>query len=174
MNLVLVGQRASGKTAAGQMLADRVSTVFLDTDSKIEESLQLAISMIFEKHGEAFFRKAEKKVLLDAVKATDAVISVGGGAPVDEENRKALQNAGKVVWLETEPDTLINRLAGDETRPPLTRLSLEEEVEKIHDERRSVYEQTADIRLKTDKLTLEEVVLELERIWRTLPHTDLR
>ena len=100
-------------------------------------------------------------------------IGDGGGAPLDEDNRKILRASGTVVWLDASAGTLLKRRTeGD--RPPLTGLDLKEEIEKLIREREAIYTRTAHETIDTDKLDIEEVLCELERIWRTVPRHDLR
>ena len=173
MNLLLVGQRGSGKTSAGRMLAFDVGAPFFDTDEEVERSLGKPLYRIFEEDGESAFREAEREAVLKIGSLDGHVVSAGGGTPVDEGNRKILRSAGRVVWLHAEPETLLcRRMEGD--RPPMTNLPIREEIEFIATKRGPVYAETAHLRIDTDHLSLEEVVHELERIWLELPNHDLR
>ena len=59
-------------------------------------------------------------------------------------------------------------------RPPLTDLSLKDEIEQLIRERKEIYRQAAHTIIDTDTLDFEEVLCELEHIWRTVPRHDLR
>lgn len=168
MNLILIGQRACGKTTAGRLLAQKLNAPFLDIDEAVESAEGRSILNIFESQGEAAFREAERRELEKAMALTHAVISVGGGAPLNPLNRRSLRQGGKVVWLDAKPKTLIARRDKDKKRPPLTPLSLEQEITNLYHERRPAYEDAAHLRLEIDEKSIEEVVVELERIWRTL------
>ena len=81
----------------------------------------MKISDIFSKKGEEYFRNLETeciKKLIDRYK-DNIVVSVGGGLPVKDVNRKLLHTLGTVVYLKAEVSTLENRLSGDNKRPLL-------------------------------------------------------
>lgn len=168
LNLILVGQRGAGKSTAGKAVAERVDAPFLDTDVEVERATGMTVRSIVENEGEAAFREAERKIVSRIGDLEDHVISAGGGAPLDPRNREILRAAGMVVWLHASCEILLGRCAEGE-RPPLTGLSPEEEVERIANERRPIYDEVSRIKIDTDELSLNEVVQELENIWRKLP-----
>ncbi|MGB1164721.1 MAG: shikimate kinase, partial [Paracoccaceae bacterium] len=61
--LVFVGMMGAGKTAVGKAVAQVLDVPFLDSDSELEKAANLTIPEIFERHGEAFFRKKETQVI---------------------------------------------------------------------------------------------------------------
>jgi len=179
MNLILIGQRASGKTSAGLRLSERVKAPFLDTDDEAAGLLGRPVSRIFAEEGEAAFRAAESRVARTLSRLDGYIVAAGGGMPADGDNRGLIKRSGRVVWLDCPPELLIGRRRAERKsesrpegpRPPLTGLPLEEEIRLLHHQRRGFYAQTADAVIDTGELSLEEVVVELERIWRELdPH----
>ena len=58
-NVVLCGFMGSGKTTVGRLLAKRTGLPFVDMDDYIEEKAGMAVSEIFKRHGEAYFRDLE-------------------------------------------------------------------------------------------------------------------
>ena len=63
-NIILIGPMGAGKTTIGRQLARRLKMAFYDSDRVIEERTGADIPLIFEKEGEAGFRKREKDTLL--------------------------------------------------------------------------------------------------------------
>ena len=63
MNIALVGFMGTGKTAVGQLLAEKLGMKYIDSDDVIEEDFGMKISKIFEQLGEPFFRELEKKAI---------------------------------------------------------------------------------------------------------------
>ncbi len=167
MNLIIIGQRASGKSAAGRGLAEKVNVPFLDTDDEIERIEKRSIDRIFCEKGEEAFRRVESRVARSLGNLTGHVIAAGGGMPLSPENRKILRNAGRVVWLKCRPETLLSRRSSGD-RPPLTQLPLEEEIRLIASNRAKVYSETCHASIDADDLTLPQVIEELERVWRAL------
>ena len=98
----------SGKTTFGKWIAREHGMSFLDTDEYIEKQQNKRIKDIFRDSGEEAFRDMETaavKKLTDSVENT--VISVGGGLPVRDINRKLLKELGCVVYLETSVEELM-------------------------------------------------------------------
>ena len=61
--VVMVGMMGAGKTAVGRALATKLGVPFVDSDHEIEAAANLTVPEIFERDGEAFFRKRETEVI---------------------------------------------------------------------------------------------------------------
>jgi len=173
MNIVLVGMRGSGKSAAGRRSAQRLGVDFVDTDELVARRAGMSVGAIFRRVGETRFRDLESEAIRSLPAAPPAVFAAGGGAPLREGNRKALSRLGKVVWLRASAGAILARIAGS-GRPSLTALGLGEEVELVLREREPVYGRIADFTVETDGKTIEEVADELEQVWRGLQDDDVR
>jgi shikimate kinase len=154
--VVLVGFMGSGKSSVGRELARRFDAPFVDMDERIESAAGSPIRDLFAREGEPAFREREKAALRDALSVKGCVIATGGGAFSDEENRVLLRSYAPVVYLEAAVDTLLGRLAGDLGRPLLHGGDREEVVRELLSRRVPGY-RTADITVRTDGRTVEEV-----------------
>ncbi|MHB1012559.1 MAG: shikimate kinase [Desulfobacteria bacterium] len=154
--VVLVGFMGSGKSSVGRELARRFNAPFVDVDERIESAAGCPIRDLFAREGETAFRDREKAALCDALSVKGCVIATGGGAFVDEENRVLLRSYAPVVYLETAVGTLLERLAGDLGRPLLRGADREEVVRELLSRRVPGY-RTADVTVRTDGRTVEEV-----------------
>lgn len=155
MNIVLCGMMGCGKTTVAAALSLRGYTV-VDTDAVIVERYG-EIDGIFKAHGEEYFRRLESSVTAEIAETnTDAVISLGGGCVLRQINVENLKATGKIFYLRTRPETLIERLRGDKTRPLLAG-GLEERVRTILAARAEIYEKCADYIIDTDGLTPEQI-----------------
>ena len=125
----------------------------------------MTISRIFETQGEEAFRKMETSVLEDLLKRNDqTVISVGGGLPLRDENRELLRKLGTVVYLQVKPDTVLERLKGDHTRPMLQGGDAGERVRSLLEYRAPLYQKAADLVVDVDDKTVSgiaEKIIEL-------------
>lgn len=122
MNIVLIGFSGSGKSSIGRLLSQRMGWEFVDTDAEVERQTGRRIHEIFAQEGEAAFRRLESAAIGWALRGTDRIVSVGGGAVVDPANRAAMREGNLVVLLDAGLDTLHRRLseaAVDEPRPML-------------------------------------------------------
>jgi len=105
-NIVLIGMPGSGKTSLGKLAAEKMGREFLDMDALIEKKAGMSIPELFEKQGEAGFRKIESEAAADCGKRSGVVIATGGGAPLLPENRESLCQNGRVFLLRRNLDKL--------------------------------------------------------------------
>lgn len=155
MNTVLCGMMGCGKTSVAAVFAEEGKKV-IDTDALIVGRYG-SIDKIFSVYGEEYFRDIESKITAEVARGyDDAVISLGGGCVLREENVKNLKATGRIFYLRTKAETIIKRLKGDSTRP-LLQGGLEERVKSILAARAHIYEQAADYTVDTDNLTPAQV-----------------
>src|SRR5207302_9738605 len=100
----LVGFMTAGKTTVARALARRLDWQPIDIDELIEKRERLTVAEIFARHGEAYFRAAERAVLSDQLAPRHAVVATGGGTFVDPVNRAAINRDGVSVWLDVPLD----------------------------------------------------------------------
>jgi shikimate kinase len=140
--LYLVGFMGSGKTAVGRLLADELGWSFADIDEDIENAQGVSIAQIFDTRGEEEFRKIEREALQQRVRDVECgkplVLALGGGAFVDPDNRKLLQERGVTVWLDCPFPRICARMEGI-THRPLARDP--ETFQRLYDDRREMYRQ---------------------------------
>ena len=122
-NLILIGNMAAGKSTIGRLLAKKLSLKFFDTDFIIEKKTKMKIFQIFEKKGESTFRNLEKKIILNLLNKNNCVISLGGGAFINEAVRKVSQKDNATIWLNWSLKTLIDRIKKNNKRPVASNLS---------------------------------------------------
>lgn len=161
--VILIGYMGAGKTTVGRLLAKEQGLAFLDTDDMIEKQEGRTISDIFAEEGEESFRNMETALLgrLIEEQLSDAVLSVGGGLPVRQENRELLKELGTVIYLTASKETIIKRVSDSENRPLLKGENLSEKVERMLAVRGPVYVETADIVIDTNQKTAQELVSEI-------------
>ncbi len=150
-NLALTGMMGVGKSNIGRNLSKRLSMRFADIDEIIENKLKMSIQKIFQKKGEYFFREIEEKITLDEVKKKNTIISLGGGAFMNDKIRKKILTNSKSFWLDLDIKLLGTRLLKSKKRPLLNDKDLKITLEKIYNERKSTYA-TANFRINCNKL----------------------
>jgi shikimate kinase len=117
--VVMVGMMGAGKTAVGRALATKLGVPFVDSDHEIEAAANLTVPEIFERDGEAFFRKRETEVISRLLDKEPGILSTGGGAFLAEANRDNISARGLSVWLDADLDLLWNRVRYKTSRPLL-------------------------------------------------------
>ena len=157
-NIVLIGMPASGKTTIGNLLAERLGYILIDTDSFIEKTSGMMIAEIFEKYSEDYFRKLE----YDAIKlvcsgAGKKIVSIGGGAFENPDTRNTLLNFGKVFYLKSDLDVLYYRISNDTSRPLLQTENPKEALEKLLSKREENYLK-AHYTINTSNLETDEII----------------
>jgi shikimate kinase len=157
-HLVLIGMMGTGKTTAGTRAAAALDRPFVDSDEQIEALTGRTVREIFESEGEDVFRAFESEALLDAL-ASDrpAVIAAAGGSVLRPENRAAIKDAGRVVWLRADPEVLVERVGSGEHRPLLRKDPLGV-LRKMADQRHDLYEELADVVIDVGDLGIDDVV----------------
>ncbi len=157
--VVLIGFMGSGKTSVGLRLSYRLRVPVEDTDKLIEQREGCSISDIFARRGEAYFRELETKLLEELQSREHArILSVGGGTPVNPVNRKLLKQCGRVVYLRVCPETVYERLRGDDSRPLLQCENPLQRIEELMGARSAAYEECADIIVDADGKDLNEIL----------------
>ena len=137
--VVLVGMMGVGKSTVGRKLAALLGLGFRDADDEIEEAAQMSVTEIFERFGEDYFRDGERRVIARLIESGPAVIATGGGAFVQQETRALILERGIAVWLDSDVDTLIERVGRKDTRPLLRGGDPREIVTKLKAEREPAY-----------------------------------
>ena len=115
--IYLVGFMAAGKTTVAQLLGARLGWRAEDVDELIEARERMTVADIFARHGEAYFRAAERDILRLLLPLRHTVVATGGGTFMDPENRQAMNLDGTSVWLDVPIDTVVARLPADGRRP---------------------------------------------------------
>ena len=146
-----------GKSTIGKMLAKKLKLNFADIDKIIELREKNTISEIFNKRGEDYFRKIEKKITINELKKKNLVVALGGGAFMSNTIRNEAKNSSVSFWLDVNLAILLNRLKNVSKRPLLNQNNLEEALKKIYSKRKKNYNE-ANFRVKCNSMSVEQIV----------------
>lgn len=160
--IVLIGFMGCGKSTVGKRLAETFGYEFLDMDELIEKHEGTTISEIFAIKGEAYFRNLETRAISGGLcELKNKIISTGGGMPISPANHRPIKECGKVVYLKVSPETVLERLKYDTSRPLLQREDKDRAVRSLMAEREPVYLRLADVTVVTDGKSVERIVEEV-------------
>lgn len=152
MHIFLYGPPATGKSTLGKILAESLRLPFLDLDRIIEQNAGASIPQIMAAQGEKAFRELESAALKNLPREKEAVIALGGGALLREENRALAAASGPILLLTAELETLAGRLAADENPRPLLAGDLRQKLAALLKARHTHYD-SFTLRLAVDGKT---------------------
>ncbi len=162
-NLVLLGMMGSGKSTLGNLISNKLDINFIDVDNVIEKITKMKISQIFQKKGEKYFRDLEEKITLKSLNCTNTVISLGGGAFMNEKIRLEVTKNSYSFWLNLDPSTLLNRIKKNKKRPLAFKLN-DNEIIKLIESRAKIYSK-AKFKINCHNLSKTEIVKKIIKLY---------
>jgi shikimate kinase len=166
-SVFLVGPMGAGKTAVGRELARLLGLDFVDSDSEIEARTGVDVAFIFEKEGEAGFRRREARAIDELTRRRNIVLATGGGAVLDPANRRALASRGTVIYLEASVKQQLARTRHSQHRPLLQTDDPRGRLAELLAGRDPLYREIADLVVTTDGRRVRQVAGEIrERLDR--------
>ena len=164
-NLVFLGMMGSGKSSIGSLVAKKLNLEFIDIDKEIEKKLGMSIKEIFNSKGENYFRELEEKITLNKLKLSSTVISLGGGAFINQQIRRVVLKKNISFWLNWSDQILLDRIKNSAKRP-LAYKSSDDKLIEIINKRSSLYSR-ALYEIKCDSLSKNEIVNKVLEIYET-------
>ena len=170
--VTLIGMMGTGKSKFGRQIASILKFNFYDVDNIIEKEFKMTIKKLFQKHGEVFFRKIEKKAISNLILKINknkekVIISLGGGGFDDKENRDLLLHDTYVIWLNTSVDILVQRV-GDGSKRPMIKGKTRDSIMQLL-KKRIKYYSLCHNQIITDKLSQSQVT---ERLINLISHRN--
>ena len=162
-NIVLIGMMGSGKSTIGYILSKSTNLKFVDVDNVIEKKTGLKIVDIFEKKGEVYFRNLEEKITLNLLKEEEKILSLGGGAFLNNNIRKEVIESSLSFWLNWKSSTLIKRIYKNKKRP-LAFDSSKNDLRKLITKRSKIYSE-ANYRINCESLSKSMIVKKIINLY---------
>ncbi|MBX3655567.1 MAG: helix-turn-helix transcriptional regulator [Ramlibacter sp.] len=171
--VALIGLRGAGKTTLGEQLAEQRGVPFVELDRQIEREAGTSMNEILLLHGQAGYRRYERRALLRiAEDHPDGVVMTTGGSIVSErETFDLLQSHFWCVWLKASPEEHMSRVvaqgdmrpfdAGDNAKGGATSEALDD-IRRILASREALYAR-ADAVVDTAARTVKQSLKDLER-----------
>jgi shikimate kinase len=156
--LVLTGFMGAGKSTIGRLLAARLNWTFLDLDAHLEARTNATIPQLFERHGEAHFRRLESSALASALGQNNTVLALGGGTPEELTNRLLLEQtpATFTIFLDAPFPTLFDRcMLQDIARPVLADPAA---AQLRFNKRHPLYRRLANLTIDTADLNADQTI----------------
>lgn len=171
--VALIGLRGAGKTTLGGELAAARGVPFVELDREIEREAGTSMNEILLLHGQAGYRRYERRALLRISEENpEGVVMTTGGSIVSErETFDLLQSHFWCVWLKASPEEHMSRVvaqgdmrpfdAGDNAKGGATREALDD-IRRILASREALYAR-ADAVVDTAARTVKQSLKDLER-----------
>jgi XRE family aerobic/anaerobic benzoate catabolism transcriptional regulator len=162
--IALVGLRGAGKSTLGEQLARRLGVPFFELDREIEAEAGTSLHEIFLLHGQAGFRRYERRALERVLEANERCVIATGGSLVSEPGTfDLLLSTCLTVWLKAAPEEHMARVAAQgDYRPMAGNREAMEDLRRILAGREKLYAQ-ADVTIDTAGRGAEASLDELAR-----------
>ncbi len=156
-NISFIGMPMSGKSYFTKLVGELYYKDVVDLDSEIEKNAGMEISEIFKTYGETHFRKLEYDEVLKYSKLNNKAISCGGGVIKNKLNIDYLKQNGIVVFIDFPLSELMK--CNPKNRPLLQN---KENLEKLYNERYTLYKSYADVIIYKTSYNEEETLRQIE------------
>lgn len=161
-NIYFIGLMGAGKTTVGKLLAKHLGKTFYDTDHVIEQRTGVKIPTIFELEGETGFRKRETAIIEELTQLDNVVLATGGGAVIEQDNRRLLMQHGYVIYLRANVHDLWYRTRNDKHRPLLQNVDVKARLEQLYHQRNPLYTETASLIVDTGSQPVANILNQIE------------
>jgi shikimate kinase len=137
---------ASGKSTLAKKKAKEENKKLVSIDEEIEKDHNMPISEIFKRFGENYFRDKEREKLIEVYSQGEQIVDCGGGAPIF--NPELIQDNSYVIFVDTDFETIWERLQEDTSRP-LAQNKTKEELKELYDKRVKLYRRICNETVKS-------------------------
>ncbi len=162
--IALVGLRGGGKSTLGTGLARQLGVPFVELDHEVEAEAGTSLHEIFLLHGQAGFRRYERRALERILDKNErCVIATGGSIVSEPATYDLVLSACFTVWLKAAPEEHMARVAAQgDYRPMAGNREAMDDLRRILAGREPLYAQ-ADVTIDTEGKTVEASLAELAR-----------
>ena len=135
---------------------------FLDIDKEIEKNEDKKIIDIFQENGEGYFRKIEEKISINFLDKQKSVISIGGGAFLNEKIRKKIKKNSFSFWLNWKIKTILKRISKNKRRPLALKLN-NKDLANLYRKRVKFYK-LSDYKVNCENKNKNEIIKQISNI----------
>jgi XRE family aerobic/anaerobic benzoate catabolism transcriptional regulator len=162
--IALVGLRGAGKSTLGAGLARSLGVPFVELDHEVEAEAGTSLHEIFLLHGQAGFRRYERRALERILEKNErCVIATGGSIVSEPATYDLVLSACYTVWLKAAPEEHMARVAAQgDYRPMAGNREAMDDLRRILAGREPLYAQ-ADLTIDTEGKTADASLAELAR-----------
>lgn len=155
-NITLIGMPGAGKSTLGILLAKALAKDFVDTDVLFQQREGCTLQAYQQRHGLAAFQQSEAE-LLKHLQLSDTVIATGGSAVYSREAMEHLRDHSRIVFIDVPYHVLTGRIHNMESRGIVQKPG--QDFATLFQERWSLYEAAADVRLDAGEHSQDAVLM---------------
>ena len=160
-NLILLGMPGSGKSTLGELLAEKLGWLLVDTDLLMEANHDSPLQNIFDGLGYEGFCVEEERTLLQ-LDGEQQIISTGGSAVYSESAMSHLGSLGLRIFLNLPLEDVLNRVTNFKKRGIACRPG--QDLAELFIERHPLYLRYADQVIETGGMSIKEQVHKLQQL----------
>ena len=117
--IAIIGYRGAGKTTISEWVAHYLKKLCIDTDERVLQHLGMStVQEVWDELCEQRWREVEAEIIPTLLQE-DAVVSLGGGAPMSESVKDALKKVPMVINCIADEETTLSRIKKGVDRPML-------------------------------------------------------
>jgi shikimate kinase len=112
----LIGMAGVGKSSIGRLLAKRLQSSFVDTDSIIQAHMGKSIYDYICEHSELDFLALESQLVAKLPFSNQMIIATGGSVVYSKEAMIHLKSASSIIYLKDSKENILQRIPCLKTR----------------------------------------------------------
>ena len=148
--IYLIGLMGSGKSTVGRLLAQRIGCEYVDNDATIAQLAGRTTVALAEAGGTLLHEWESRYISHVRALPAPAVVGIPASTSENRDDLQSLRDAGLLVYLRCDVDTLVHRVTAGPKRPWLTG-DVRRTIEAMHARRdpilRAAAERTVDATL---------------------------
>ena len=157
--IFIVGHPGAGKALLAKTVAEKLGWQFIDADLGVEIHLGRTIAEITGNHGEEAFHACQSELLHRLMFQENIVVTTDSSIVCSEINRQLLSKEC-VIYLKVSTKVQMERIARDPA-PLLLNIELITFIDRLHQERDSLFEQVSSLTIRSDDSALEKHVSQI-------------
>ena len=162
-SITFIGMPFSGKSFIGKHIANDFNFKINDIDKVIEDKYNMKLSDILKKYGTHKFKEIEEEAIIELGNddKKSVIFSPGGSIVYSEKSINHLRKISKIVFLDVDINTLLERMKDFENEFGDTRGIVYEPGQNftsLFEERLPLYEKYSDFKISCKSLNESDIV----------------
>ena len=123
MNIVVIGQKGSGKTEIAKLLSRRLNRRLVSTTDELEKKIKSDKEKYIKKFGLEKYMEVLSETIENICKHEDGIIDTAEEVVLRKENVNNLKSNGLIILLTADPKTIASRIMKTQPAEKIKELS---------------------------------------------------